>query len=538
MAISHTIKSSRPADADCPKLISGAELADYGQYLTDESRRQGRAAALAFPRSTEELAAAVREAHRRGWEITASGARTGITAGAVPEGGLVISLERMNRVLDLRKLDDDTYAVSCEAGLTLSGLRQALKPGADSLANLTPASTKVFDAMHGRHFFFPPDPTETTASIGGIVACNASGAHTFRYGPTRPYVYGLKVVLADGSILELTRGDARADENGHFVLQRGTDEQVDVELPHYRQPVTKNAAGYFTEPGMDLVDLFIGSEGTLGIIAEVTLRLIRAPETSSAVMLFFAGEEEALDFVVKLRVRKNEMGVEAIEYFGPNALAFLRASRERTGVASGVPACLPPDAASGIYLDIGCAGHELPETLDKLAEIGEECGAAPEACWSAQDRGERERLRAFRHALPEAVNNRIAELQRECPDITKLGTDMAVPDECLKKIVALYRRELDRAGLEYVIFGHVGDNHLHVNILPHSATEYARGNKFYMEFAERAVAMGGSPAAEHGIGKLKREFLRLLVGEQGIEEMRRVKEAFDPDNLLGRGTLV
>ena len=151
---------------------------------------------------------------------------------------------------------------------------------------------------------------------------------------------------------------------------------------------------------------------------------------------------------------------------------------------------------------------------------------------------EHERLRLFRHAVPEAVNLRIARIQRDCPDITKLGTDMAVPDEHLDGMLALYRKRLEAEGLEYVIFGHIADNHLHVNILPHTEDEYARGKEIYKGFAQEAVARGGTVSAEHGIGKLKTFLLPLLYGEEGVEEMRRVKRLFDPGGRLNPGTLL
>ncbi|MFO7821541.1 MAG: FAD-binding oxidoreductase [Lentisphaeria bacterium] len=537
MRSSNKLQTFAPSNYELPTFVTGTAVAEYSQYLVDESRHRGRAEALVFPKNTAELAAAVKYAHDKNWEITASGARTGIAAGAVPEGGVLISLERMNRVLSLTKDGKGHYILRCQAGVILSEVRSLLSNGEAKGMGWSEADKEMLREIAGQHYFFPPDPTETTATVGGIAACNASGAHTFRYGPARPYIAGLTVVLADGSLVRLKRGEVQADNNREFVVQHQDGREIPVKLPGYRQPSTKNAAGYYAEPAMDLVDLFIGSEGTLGVISEVDLKLIPAPETSSAAVLFFADENQALAFVSAVRSRKDELGLEAIEYFGPNALAFLRQNRAQNGAASGVPACLPDGAASAIYLDIGCSPEQIPEILTQVVKVGEDYGADPETCWSAHESSERDRLRLFRHALPEAVNHRLAELQRISPHITKLGTDMAVPDSHLKTIIDLYRNKLKKAGLEYVIFGHIGDNHLHVNILPHDTAEYNLGKKLYLEFARRVVKMGGSPAAEHGIGKLKREFLELLVGKEGICEMRAVKQAFDPNDLLGCGTL-
>ncbi|MCK5806225.1 MAG: FAD-binding oxidoreductase, partial [Lentisphaeria bacterium] len=179
----------------------------------------------------------------------------------------------------------------------------------------------------------------------------------------------------------------------------------------------------------------------------------------------------------------------------------------------------------------------LQPALAQLADVATSCGADPEQCWTALARDERERLRIFRHALPETVNSAIAEIRRQHPEVTKLGTDMAVPDDGLEDIMRVYREKLGAEKLDYVIFGHIGNNHLHVNILPKNPEEYARGWELYHEFAETVVAMGGSPAAEHGIGKLKTDFLVTLYGEEGVAQMRAVKTLFDPENRLGVGTL-
>lgn len=521
-----------------PELITGDDLANCAAYVTDESRNTGWADALTIPRSVAEVVAALRHAATCGWPVTVSGGRTGITAGAVPRGGLVISLERMNRILGLRQLEDGRIAVRCEAGVRLSELQKALHERKFSdISQWGENSRNLVEELRRRHLFFPPDPTETSATLGGIAACNASGAHTFRYGPTRQYVQALTVALADGTLLRLERGAKHAAADGTFAVRRTDGTLQQARVPQYRQPRTKNAAGYFSADKMDLVDLFIGAEGTLGAILEVDVTLVEAPRSQSAAMLFCRSEAAALALTHRLREQRDLLGIEAIEYIGPRALRFLRRRRQERGAASGVPECLPQAAEAILYLDLARADDSIPEALTALAQTVTAHGCDPGQCWSADTHDERERLRLFRHALPEAVNERIADIRRDHPAVSKLGTDMAVPDACLDDIVRLYRTGLDAAGLDHVMFGHIGDNHLHVNILPRTPEEYEAGRKLYISFARNVVDMGGSPAAEHGIGKLKIEFLKLLVGERGIDDMKRVKRIFDPDFRLGKGTL-
>ena len=172
-----------------------------------------------------------------------------------------------------------------------------------------------------------------------------------------------------------------------------------------------------------------------------------------------------------------------------------------------------------------------------MSELMLQCGGDQAATWLASDTREMRRLQDFRHAVPEAVNLLIDERRKREPRLTKLGTDLAVPNERLEDIIALYRRDLAAAGLEYVMFGHMGDNHIHVNIIPRTFTDYQQGNRLYKAWAASVVRMGGTVSAEHGIGKLKTALLQEMYGETGIAQMRTVKEVFDPAWRLNRGNL-
>ncbi|MFW5997066.1 MAG: FAD-binding oxidoreductase [Lentisphaeria bacterium] len=510
------------------QIMEGEELAEYDNFLTDESGCKGVADALVFPRSSEEAAAAVSIARERGWPITVSGARTGITAGAVPDGGMVMSLERLDRVLGLRKLDDGTFTVKCQAGVPLTELQTSLaKKSFQGASAWTEECRETLAELKKKNLFFPPDPTETTASVGGITACNAAGAHSFAYGPVRPYVHSLTVVLADGSLLTAVRGQYRADEEGWIRFKSPAGKISSVKLPTYPQPAVKNVAGYYSALGMDIVDLFIGSEGTLGVITEVELRLVEASEKKTEAMIFVDDEESAVDFTVTLRQSRHELGLQAIEYFDPRSLDFMRDWHREMGAASGVPACLNPQATAALYIDLGIEANAEEDILTRLAKLLERADIDPASCWSASENDEKEVLRTFRHALPEAVNSRIAEIRRSGQAVNKLGTDMAVPDAELSRVVQCYRYELESSGLEYVMFGHIGENHLHINIIPRDTEEYAKGRELYWRLAREVVAMGGSPAAEHGTGKLKKEFVTLLYDQAALKEMRYLKAQMD-----------
>jgi D-lactate dehydrogenase (cytochrome) len=154
------------------------------------------------------------------------------------------------------------------------------------------------------------------------------------------------------------------------------------------------------------------------------------------------------------------------------------------------------------------------------------------------DYSELQKMKAVRHFVPETVNATIAMRKAEYHEVHKIGTDMAVPDETLRDYLKYYRETLDAQGMEYVIFGHIGNNHLHVNMLPRNNEEVEQGMQNYMTFAKRAVELGGTVAAEHGIGKLKRAFLEVMYGADGIDQMQEVKRSLDSKWLLNQGNMI
>jgi len=178
---------------------------------------------------------------------------------------------------------------------------------------------------------------------------------------------------------------------------------------------------------------------------------------------------------------------------------------------------------------------DTPEPL--MSRLLDACGSRAADTWIAADAPSLEKLKAFRHAVPERVNAIIADRKRLYPELTKLGTDLSVPDGKLKAVMQLYRDDLQAAGLEHVIFGHIGNNHVHVNILPRDMNDYAAGKALYRKWAQQVVAWGGSVSAEHGIGRLKKDLLAVMYGADGIAAMRRLKAVFDPANRLNPGRL-
>ncbi len=511
--------------------------AEYEEYRRDESRSVGEAATISFPTSEQEARDILRVLHTAAppVPVTVQGARTGLAAGAVPHGGHVLNVSRMTRYLGMRQDEKGTFYLTMEPGVVLSELRKHL--AAKSLAHAgwddaSLAALEVFEAAPEQ--FFPTDPTEASACMGGIVACNASGARSYKYGPARPHVTALHVALADGDLLVLRRGEKNACGR-HLDLVTESGRELSLDLPTYTMPATKNASGYYVADGMDAIDLFIGACGTLGVITQIEVALMPAPAVVWGVSCFFASEAAALDFTEK--VRPALTCAAAVEYFDEGALNILRRQREVSTAFSALPR-LADDAAVCVYVELDCESEEeATAELYRLGEVLEAAGGSEAATWVARTEVDRECQRFFRHAVPESVNMLIDERRRTDPTITKLGSDMSVPDAHLHDVFSLYRRTLAEAGLESAAWGHIGNNHIHVNVLPRDATDHRAGGELFAGWAAEVTAMGGAVSAEHGVGKLKAGFLATMYGPEHIAESARLKAQLDPAGQLGRGNL-
>lgn len=502
---------------------------EYRDYLHDETKTTGHAEAIAFPTTEEQVCALLRHCRDTNTRVTVQGMRTGLTVACVPDGGMVLSLDRMTAVLGMRIDEQGTVFLRVQPGLSLGVLRSLISSAAFGTKDWSAESLEALERFKKLpKQYFPPDPTESSASLGGMAACNSSGAKTYFYGPTRPYINAVRVATLDGDVISLRRGEHSADGR-HFRLTTTSGRVIEGELPSYTMPKCKNASGYYAEDDMDLVDMFVGSDGTLGVMTELELRLIPMPAVIWGINCFFKRESAAIDFVRSLR--RPGSPIAAMEYFDGNALAILRVHDD-----GGCP--VPEGYECMIYLELHSAGEA--EARAEIALIGKTMDALGEDCantWCARSLPDRERLLELRHKVPESVNALIAQRKRSDKAIAKVGSDMAVPDEYLADVMAMYHRGLEKNGFEYAIWGHIGNNHVHVNVLPRAKEDMAAGKAMFMDWAKQIVAMGGTVSAEHGTGKNKAAFLPILYGEQGVREMAALKRCFDPACILGAGNL-
>lgn len=299
---------------------------EFEEYGRDESRSSGEASSISFPTSEDEVRAILRQLHADGVSVTVQGARTGLAAGAVPHGGHILNTSRMNRYLGLRCDDEGRFLLRVEPGVVLSELRKQLVKKALPTGGWDQASLRTYEEFQAApEQFFPTDPTEASACLGGMAACNASGARSYAYGPMRPHVTGLHVALADGDLLELHRGEVFA-QGRRLSLVTAEGRSLELDLPDYTMPKTKNASGYYVADDMDAIDLFIGACGTLGVITELEIALQPASAVVWGVSCFFDSEDKAVAFTDSVRPVLSHAA--AIEYFDAGALDILRRQRE------------------------------------------------------------------------------------------------------------------------------------------------------------------------------------------------------------------
>lgn len=451
------------------------------------------------------------------------GAQSSLTGGATPLGDVVLSTER------LTTLRVEADRVRAGAGVTLQAIEDAL-------------------AASGR--WLPPVPTYLGATAGGAVATCAAGAATFKYGTVRAWVDGLTVVLASGEVLDLQRGQRRASEL--------------VAVPTLRMPdVPKCSAGYYVAPDMDLVDLFIGSEGTLGVIAEVVLLTSARPSARCRALVPVADEAAGIRLAGALRAAAQRtwqtqdpsgIDISAIEHLDARSIAVIR----EDGVDRKLEISLPSGAGAVLLIELelsaAAASADLWRQLESARDEDAVDSPLQRFC-TLLDRhgaldaaeialpGQRARSAAFaelREAVPAGVNRRVALAQQQIDSrIYKTAADMIVPFDRFDEMMRICRRLFAERDLDLAVWGHISDGNVHPNVIPKSAGDVARGQEAILALGAAVIDLGGSPLAEHGVGRnpIKQELLRRLYGPAGIDALRGIKLSLDPHCVLAPGVV-
>jgi len=511
-------------------------------YLEDASGAPaGTAGGLVRVVDEAEAAAVLREDRR--FAVLFQAARSSLTGGAIPRGETILSVERMDAIGPVER-GAGGARITVQPGVRLHALQAHLE-------------------QHG--LYYPPVPTYQEAMVGGTVATNAGGAASFKYGVARDWVHGLRVLLANGDLLVLERGEATARRGDVFELRLTDGTLVRVPLPDHRLPdLKKISAGYHTGDPLDLVDLFVGSEGTLGMIVGVTLELVPLPAGVVTGLAFLSRPDRAFELATALRSAAGEArrrldpagpDVRAIEWFDEHCLRMLVAAGDDRGLRIEVPAGSRAALLFEVELPEPMTDPQAHRLLERFVENASAADDGPllrlfhllaeyDALETLQfafpeESRRRRALNEFREATPIRFGELLASRRRREPDVKKVGGDLIVPYEYVREMLELYARGFERRGLEFAIWGHLSDGNLHPNALPRDARETRLGYEALLEFGDEAVRRGGAPLSEHGVGRnpVKQEMLRRFVGDDAIKKMRDVKLALDPGYRLAPGVL-
>lgn len=437
-------------------------------YGSDASRLEAMPSCVIMPASSEEISLVLKEASRERIPVYPRGAGSGMVGGAVPtQPGIVLSTERMNRIVEI---DEDNFTVLVEPGVVTGTIQKTV-------------------GSYG--LFYPPDPSSLSFStIGGNVATGAGGPRAVKYGVTKDYVLDLEVVLASGDIIK----------TGSATIKRSV--------------------------GYDLTRLMVGSEGTLGIITKILLKLIPAPEARHLLFVPFRETEDAARTVVT--VLKSRILPSAIEFMDEATISLVSSHFENITPQEGPKPAIPEESRSLLLIELDDPQPLLDRNTNAVRQICID-NRAILVVVSSNER-ESESLWAVRRAISPS-------LSKIRP--AKINEDVVVPRSKLPHLVKTVQDLSKRFGIPIVSFGHAGDGNLHVNILYNPDDEKER--KAAVEATKalfRAVLdLKGSISGEHGIGIAKSPFIRWEVTQETLEAMWRIKCALDPYNILNPGKI-
>lgn len=486
----------------------------YSSYLSDESKLSGDVPlSISFPTNVQQLSWIMREHSERGECTTISGTRSGVVGASVPTGEThLVSLEKLDGIEGLETDEQGRPFVRAYAGTKVSAIQAWLQE-------------------HHPHLYYPVDPTYQHAAVAGNIGTNASGMRTFFYGSTRDWVRTLEIVLVDGTQIRLTRGTCAA-KNGELILS-GPDGEKRLLASPIRVPKTKHAIGYHYSNEVDPVDIFVGSEGTLGVTSRVEIWVTPKPQHRLYYTQFFDADEKAFAFADA--VRAAPLDVLALEFFDRESLSITTKHPQRENCRT--IRAIKPEHQCGIFADILLKDEASIEQVDEqIRIILKSVGGDPHDSLAGHEDRDLIDFKVFRHAIPESINSVIAARKKTIPRIYKISTDMSVDPSHLRRLYAFYRKKL--SGMEHYIFGHIGNAHLHLNVVPRTEAELDAFFEIYPEFAEEVVACGGAVAGEHGIGRVKKHFLKYQYTADELDTLKKIKSFFDPQWLLNRGVLI
>ena len=477
-------------------------MPQYQSFLCDESRLSGFSDHIVFPNTINDICEVLNRINKDGNTVTVQGSRTGMVGGAVPQGGLVLNLSKMNQIFDEAQNEKLGY-ICVQAGATLH---------------------QIEEVANASNLFFPPNPTEQTATIGGIFASNAQGPSCLIYGESSKYIHGLSWITPKGTLWKIKRGDYVFKEN-KCSLPDGEELIIPSDLPH--SPVK------LFEEGMDLVDFLAGSEGSLGVAAEFELKLLPLPKEVWGVVYFFSNSEQSSAFAKQLldwNKDDNSASLMAAEFYNEGALKLLDESRQNSALLKALPQ-FPINTSAAIYVelcgdDIDAVENALMQHLDYFSDVGGE----EEDTWAESGFSSIQRFRDMRHAIPSILNEMI-DLDLENHD-KKWETDFSGCPEMFDDFLKIYNQALLDYKLKGLIYGHILQNKMHLALLPQTLEQQSVCKDLVYSISKQVMQKNGFLITENGVGLLKQSLVNDFMPPMVGDTIEKTRMTFDRDKCM------
>jgi D-lactate dehydrogenase (cytochrome) len=440
----------------------------YREYLSDESKLQGNALSISFPESREEVLKVIQHCKDRNLSITIQGGRSGIVGGAVPNNNHILNSLKLTKI---EKIDNETLSVQC--GVNLNHLNNYID-------------------QECKGYFFPVDPTEKTATIGGIIASGSKGPNSHYYGESFRYFRELTVVFSDLSVKVLSSRD-------------------------------------------ELFSKIFSSEGIYGFILEAKIKLLKKPEYIWGITFFFKAIEDVCGFTKQ--IKKYQCSAEAKivcgEFMDNHTIELIDVFKKNMSKIKAIPP-IPTGYKHLVYLEIHSDNEsDLEDTVEFLIEAAIENNSDVEVSWAVSEDRDLENIRNYRHAAAECVNIILEKRRPDIPDIRKIGLDISCNEELCETI-----KRYDIENIDTVLFGHIFSSHLHLNFLPKNKDEFLKSVELEKKVSAYAKKQGGNIITEHGVGKLKKELFLELSEDAVINEIKKTKQDLDSENTFNPNNMV
>jgi D-lactate dehydrogenase (cytochrome) len=455
--------------------------------------------------------------------MTFQGARTGLRGAGVPNGGLIVGAARLDRVEGLRR-GQWGFELLVQPGYRLADLRRDLATRRPNLAasQAEPEALKELLAeFRAEELFWPPDPSETSATMGGLASTNASGPNRSRFGRAADHLSGLRVILHDGQEYNLERGAFKFGPQG---LPLPTGRLLEADPKALGLP-----------PEADLLDLLAGGQGMYGFISGLWLKLAKAPAHLWGLVFFPDSEEKAVSLIEAILDDPPEALI-SLDFLDLPSLSVVSVLRQSAKKLREIPEP-PTGAASAVSLELMADDESLIESAsERIIQNCLDRGCDPDQSWALVGT-EVEKSRLFAHAVPEGLGSLLDSVRAGGYPAVMTATDFTRPDLRFGQNLGECRRDLREMGLTAVTFGHALDNHLSVNFLPKNAEEAKRATELMGHWLERAKNAGGELFFGQGVGKLKKELFLAHESPERIASLRAAKKALDPNGLFNPGNL-